>query len=285
MKFPSIPLPFIAIMAIALVISGCQLNQKPQITAPLISQDQKEQASQALATLLADYQKWQLDSSPMSQAYRGKKTNYSQWDNLSDEFDNQQHQKTLQFLVEAKYIHKDALPAQDALSLEVLIYDLEQSVEFHSYRFHNYPVNQMFGLHTQVPTFMLNIHQIDTIEDARDYVARIRGVKPLFNQLITQLKAREALGIRPPKFVYDTVIKASQAQLTGYPLDKKSKTHHVIWTDFLKKVETLGLYDSSKKFLTGSLKRALTRNYKPAYKKLIKHLKTICDFKPQPQRI
>ena len=273
MKSPSVSLSFIAIMAATFFISGCQLNQKPQTTAPIISHEQKEQASHALTKLLTEYQQWQLDSSPMSQAYRGKKTNYNQWDNLSDEFDNQQHQKTLQFLVEAKYIHKEALPPKDALSLDVLIYDLEQSIEFYNYRFHNYPVNQMFGLHTQIPTFMLNIHQIDTIDDARDYVARIRGVKPLFNQLITQLKAREALGIRPPKFVYDTVIKASQAQLSGYPLDKKSKTHHVIWTDFLKKVETLGLYDSSKKFLTESLKRALTRNYKSAYKKLIKHLK------------
>jgi uncharacterized protein (DUF885 family) len=130
----------------------------------------------------------------------------------------------------------------------------------------------MFGLHTQIPTFMLNIHQIETIEDATDYVARIRAIKPLFNDLIKQLKAREALGIIPPKFVFDSVIESSQKQLTGYPLDK-SKIHHIIWTDFLKKIESLDLYDSSKKVLTASLKKALTRQYKPAYKKLIKHLK------------
>jgi uncharacterized protein (DUF885 family) len=259
-----------------LLLTACQLNQKPQASAPLYSgilysEQEKKQTSEQLTALLKQFQSWQLDSSPMSQSYRGKKTNYDQWDNLSDTFNQQQNIKIKLFLQDAKAIEKKALEYQQALSLDVLIYDLQQSIEFQSYYRLNYPLNQMFGLHTQVPTFMLNIHQIDTIQDARDYVARIRGVKPLFNELIKQLKAREALGINPPKFVYDSVIEASQTQLNGYPLDK-SKTHHIIWTDFLKKVDSLGMYDSSKKVLTQGLKKALTRYYKPAYQKLIKHL-------------
>lgn len=272
MKTRYLSLPIITIVGCLLMTSGCQTNQKTQVSAPIVSKQQTKQATLALNTLLNDYQSWQLNSSPMAQSYRGKKTNYDKWDDISDLFDQKQHTKSLEFLVEAKYIQKNALSNQDAVSLDVLIYDLEQSIEFNEYKFHNYPLNQMFGFHTQIPTFMLNIHQIDTIEDARDYVTRIRGVKPLFNELIKQLKAREALGIIPPKFVFDTVIEASQKQLTGFPLDK-SKTHHIIWADFLKKIESLDLYESSKNVLTASLKRALTRNYKSAYKKLIKHLK------------
>ena len=272
MTLNKISLSTIALLGSIFLTSGCQTNQKPQIAAPVISKEQTALATESLNKLLSDYESWQLNSSPMSQAYRGKKTNYDKWDDISDRFDQKQHTKVLEFLVEAKYIQKNALSNQDAVSLDVLIYDLEQSIEFHEYKYHNYPLNQMFGFHTQIPTFMLNIHQIETIEDARDYVARIRGVKPLFNELIKQLKAREAAGITPPVFVYDSVINASQAQLDGYPIDK-SKTHHIIWADFLKKIDSLELYDSSKNVLTASLKRALTRYYKPAYKKLIKHLK------------
>lgn len=260
-----------ALASSLLLLSACQGNQKPQITAPDYSSQQQTQASQQLTQLLDSFQTWQLDSSPISQSYRGNKTNYDKWDDLSDYFNQQQNKKIALFLQEAKAIEKGALPYQQALSLDVLIYDLEQSIEFEPYERLNYPVNQMYGLHTQIPTFMLNIHQIDSIQDARDYVARIRGVEPLFNELIKQLKAREALGINPPKFVYESVIKASQAQLNGYPLDK-SNTHHIIWADFLRKVETLGMYDSSKKVLTQGLKKALTRNYKPAYEKLVSYL-------------
>jgi uncharacterized protein (DUF885 family) len=260
-----------ALASSLLLLSACQGNQKPQITAPDYSSQQQTQASQQLTQLLDSFQTWQLDSSPISQSYRGNKTNYDKWDDLSDYFNQQQNKKIALFLQEAKAIEKGALSYQQALSLDVLIYDLEQSIEFEPYERLNYPVNQMYGLHTQIPTFMLNIHQIDSIQDARDYVARIRGVEPLFNELIKQLKAREALGINPPKFVYESVIKASQAQLNGYPLDK-SNTHHIIWADFLRKVETLGMYNSSKQVLTQGLKKALTRNYKPAYEKLISYL-------------
>jgi len=261
---------YLAFICSVFLLTGCQTNQPKALQAPLYSAQQIEQASQALADLLNKYEKWQLDSSPMSQAYRGKKTNYDKWDDISSAFDEKQHLQVLEFLVAAKYIQKNALDTQDALSLDVLTYDLEQSIEFYQYNLYNYPLNQMFGLHTQVPTFMLNIHQIETIEDARDYVARIRGVKPLFKTLISQIKAREQSGIRPPLFVYESVIEASKSQLTGYPLDK-SKTHHVIWADFLSKIESLELYDSSKEVLTYSLKKALTKYYKPAYKDLISH--------------
>ncbi len=42
----------------------------------------------------------------MSQAYRGKKTNYDKWDDISSAFDEKQHLQVLEFLVAAKYIQK-----------------------------------------------------------------------------------------------------------------------------------------------------------------------------------
>lgn len=271
MKLAIRTIKYTLILASFALTSACQLNQKPQIVQPSYSEEVKAQSSQALADLLTRYQAWQLESSPMSQSYRGKKTNYDKLDDISDEFDDLQHKNILEFLIDAKSIITPALDQQQALSLKVLIYDLEQSIQFYKYKRHNYPLNQMFGLHTQIPTFMLNIHQIDTIDDAHAYIARIKAVRPLFKELIKQLKAREQAGITPPVFVFDSVVESSQAQLNGYPI-KKSKTHHIIWADFLKKVEKLKLYDSSKNVLMAKLKTALTRYYKPAYTNLINHL-------------
>ena len=262
-------------LAISLAsVSGCQLNQKTQIEpAPIYTEQQIQSAIESTNQLIKNFSQWELDSSPMLQAYRGQKTNYDQWDDLSDEFYEKQFQQAKAFLATGKLINKAALPNNDRLSLEVLLYDLEQGLEFHQYRYLNYPVNQMFGLHTQIPTFMLNIHQIDTIEDATNYIKRIENVRPLMRQLVTQLKNREAIGVHPPKFVYESVIKASEKQLAGYPLDK-SQNHHIIWTDFVQKVEKLDLYESSKKVLKEKLKRALKRQYKKAYQQLVSHLKS-----------
>ena len=260
-------------LAVSLAVTtGCQLNQKPQLeTAATFNQEQIQSAIDSSNQLIEAYSKWELASSPMLQAYRGLKTNYDQWDNLSDRFYEQQFEQVKGFLAQAHSINRNALPNDQRLTLDVLIYDLEQSVEFHQYRYLNYPVNQMFGLHTQIPTFLLNIHQIDTIEQAHDYISRVQKVKPLLKELIIQLKNRESIGVLPPSFVFNNVIATSKKQLNGYPLDK-SQTHHLIWKDFLAKIEKLDLYESSKKVLKVKLKRALTKHYKKGYQELVKYL-------------
>jgi len=257
-----------------LPLSACQLMQnKPTVVAPVISQQEKTHAQTTTQELLATYAKWQLDSSPMSQAYRGLKTNYDKWDDISEAQSQKDQQRLIGFLQQAKNINQKALGAQQTLSLQVFIHKLEQAVGSFAFQYHNYPVNQMFGLHTSVNSFMVNIHQIDTIKDATHYIDRIYGIKPLFNQLITQIKKREEMGIKPPSFVYENVIQTSQDLLKGYPFEKKSKEQHILWKHFLTKIKTLDLYGSSEKVLEHKLKRALLRAYKPAYKKLIKHLK------------
>lgn len=260
-------------LAISLVsTTGCQLNQKPQVdVSPVFTEQQILAETQKMTQLIDAYSQWELDSSPMLQAYRGLKTNYDQWDDLSDSFYDKQLIQVRDYLAQAKSIKKEALPSEQRLTLDVLIYDLEQGIEFHQYRYLNYPVNQMFGLHTQIPTFLLNIHQIETIEDANAYIKRVEGVSPLLRQLIVQLKNRESAGITPPSFVFENVIENSKSQLKGYPLDK-SQTHHIIWSDFLSKIESLDLYESSKKVLKVKLKRALTKHYKKGYQELASYL-------------
>ena len=257
-----------------LPLSACQLMQtKPVVVAPIISQQEKTDAKTSTDNLLKTYAKWQLDSSPMSQAYRGLKTNYDKWDDISEKQSQKDQQQLQDFLMQAKAINQAALRLDQALSLQVFIHKLEQATESFAFQYHNYPVNQMFGLHTSVNSFLVNIHQIDTIKDATHYIDRVYGIKPLFNQLIAQIKKREAMGIKPPAFVYENVIKTSESLLKGYPFEKKSKEQNILWESFFKKTEKLKLYSSSENVLKHKLKRALLRAYKPAYKKLIKHLK------------
>ena len=85
------------ITALSLAISlaslgGCQLNQNPQVdSAPAYSQEQIQVSIASANKLIKNYSQWELDSSPMLQSYRGLKTNYDQWDDLSDAFYDKQH--------------------------------------------------------------------------------------------------------------------------------------------------------------------------------------------------
>ncbi len=269
-----IPRPILAFFTFTL-LSACQLIDKPQAQVAKISYSTQEvqQHEQNARKLIAQYSLWQLDSSPMLQAYRGLKTNYDQWDDLSIETEEKQHLKNAEFLELTQKINLDAIDKELALSIKLLNYKLKQSHQLYPYRYHNYPVNQLFGLHTQIPTFLMNIHQIQTISDAKDYIKRIKAVRPLMKQLITQLKIREEQGIRPPAFAYESAITSSQKLLNGYPFNKnKDSDPNVLWSNFENKLKQLKLYDSSAKFLRERLKRALKKYYKPAYLSLISHL-------------
>jgi len=268
-------LPFFS-GALLLLLSACQLNEKPQIKPVEVTYSQQEiqQQQQAARTLMAQFSLWELDTSPMLQAYRGLKTNYDQWDDISEQAQQAQHLKNADFLHAAQNINLAAIDPQLALSIKLLSYQLKQNHQLYPYRHHNFPLNQLFGWHTEIPHFLVNIHQIQTIKDAKDYITRIKNVRPLMKELIKQLKIRENKGITAPDFAYESAIQASQKLLDGYPFnkDKKSKGN-ILWSNFDTKIEQLKLYESSEKVLRSSLKRALKKYYKPAYQSLIAHLK------------
>ena len=267
----------VSISLLCMSLSACQLNQKPQVEPKTIevqfSGHEKQVNTDAAKELFSQYSLWQLDSSPMLQAYRGLKTHYDQWDDISEATQKTEDQRNTEFLLAAQQIQPKALDANLALSLEVLIYQLKQNQQHYVYRHHNYPVNQLFGLHSEIANFLVNIHTIDTISDAKNYIKRVKNTSTLITQLIDQLKIRESKGIYPPKFAYDSVIKSSSQLLSGYPLNKTDKEQHILWTDFSSKIKHLDLYNTSEKVLRDNLKRALKKSFKPAYQKLIAHLK------------
>ena len=128
MKHPIYSLVSVGLVCISL--SACQLNQKPQIQPQIIEvqfTDQEKQANTLAAQdLFSQYSLWQLNSSPMLQAYRGLKTNYSQWDDISESTQEVANQKNTNFLLDAQQIQQASLDANTALSLEILIYQLKQ---------------------------------------------------------------------------------------------------------------------------------------------------------------
>src|SRR5690606_24035026 len=103
------------------------------------------------------------------------------------------------------YDDADLDPA-DKMSKDVMASLLEVVVESQRFRFHNYPVNQLFGVQSNFPAFMESTHQINNLGDAEDYISRLQAVDTKFNQILDGLKHREQLGILPPQFVVTKVL-------------------------------------------------------------------------------
>ncbi|MCF6320099.1 MAG: DUF885 domain-containing protein, partial [Proteobacteria bacterium] len=213
--------------------------------------------------------KARLSRNPEMQTYLGIKDDYSKWDDISDEKAQADLAVQKQHLAKIKqHIDFSALDAQTQASYRMFVDSIELSIERFEYRFHNYPVNQMRGIQSSMPSFMINMHRVSNVQDANDYITRLETVDAKFAMVVKGLKHRQQLGIIAPKFVYPYVISDSKNLITGKPFDD-SENDSTLLADFKKKVNTLDIQDNVKDDLIDRASAALLSSVRPAYLQLI----------------
>ena len=154
-------------------------------------------------------------------------------------------------------------PSQQ-LSTRILAWYLENEIAGQEFSFHNYPVNQLHGVQSSQPEFMVDIHQIPDRKGAEHYLARLGEWGRKFDQVIDGLRYREDRGITPPRFVLERVLTEMRAFI-DVPVEE-----NVLYTSFAERVEALeNLSDETKMALRSECGEAITSTVYPAYNRLI----------------
>lgn len=253
----------------ALLVAPLFTSCKKEAPKEEISKETVLQESKKLNAYFDKQFQENLERHPMYQTYIGIKKDADKWDDISDEFAAKELELTkqsLQWLQDS--VNTKALNADAKLSYDLFKQQLENSIADFKYRFHNYPVNQMHGMHAEIPAFLINMHQITDVKDAENYIARLQNLKDLFKQLVINLKLRQEKGIMPPKFVFAKVLDDSRNIIKGAPFDK-SGTPSTLLNDFTTKVEKLEIDAAEKTSLINRAKEGLLASVLPAYKSLI----------------
>jgi uncharacterized protein (DUF885 family) len=210
--------------------------------------------------------------SPMFQTELGIKTDYDKWDDLSAAHADRtiaMLKRQLETLEET--IAYDKLDPQARLSYDLFVDDARRTIARDTYRYHDYPVNQMYGWHERVASFLINYHRVTSVSDAEAYIGRLAKVPALFDQLIEGLETRRRMGVVPPKFVFPRVLPVCRNIITGAPFDD-SADNSTILADFISKVDSLDVDDAQKWTLIERAKETLVTAVRPAYEKLIAYL-------------
>jgi uncharacterized protein (DUF885 family) len=159
---------------------------------------------------------------------------------------------------------RSRLEPEQRLSADVLEDFLVDMQEMDRFRDQNYPVNPTFGMQSMLPDFMINSHPVRRRRDAENYLARVGKFGVAIDQIIDQVRRREARGIVPPRFVLTRVL-AEMRGFTGVPA-----TANVLYLDFAGKVDSLAGLDAGRR---AALKRQLAERIAtvvyPAYGRLI----------------
>ncbi|WP_233496436.1 DUF885 domain-containing protein [Corallincola holothuriorum] len=166
----------------------------------------------------------------------------------------------------------DDLEGQEALSQEITAYLLDTFIAAEPYKLHTYPVNQLFGVQNGYPSFMEAQHQVNSLEDAENYIARLQDVQRKFAENLQGLKLREEAGIIPPRFVIDRVLDEMQA-FVATPTDE-----NILITSFGRKLENVDSISTEQSAaLLAQATTEMTNHVYPAYQLFIDYFTALAD--------
>jgi uncharacterized protein (DUF885 family) len=162
---------------------------------------------------------------------------------------------------------RETQSASQRLSTDILDWFLAAQAARRPYLFHDYPLNQLDGVQSALPDFMLTTHQVRTLRDARNYVARLSRFGVALDQTLEGVRTRAERGIVPPRFVVQRVRHEIDGFL-GSPPDQ-----NVLYAEFaerLEKIEDLGV-ERREKLLEATHGQIRDTVY-PAYERLATYL-------------
>lgn len=212
-----------------------------------------------------------LDRSPTRQSALGIRRDQDKWDDISEARELEDYRLRERDHAELQGFDVAKLSPQARLSHRMFALQSERALRDFKWRHHDYVMTQMGGVHTRVPSTLTNSHPIATRVDAEAYIKRLAGVEPLMAQAVARLRAQEARGIRPPRFVYGLVIEPCVNLLKGAPFEGEGDSP--ILADFKTKLAAADLSDADRADLLARGTAALTGGFAAGYGALVAHLR------------
>lgn len=203
-------------------------------------------------------------------------------DELTDVSDKKQWEllnKTKKNLETLRSYNRESQSKANLLNTDILDWFLATNVEGEPYFYYDYPVNQMFGVQSNLPSFLENSHKIRDASDIEAYISRLSKFDTKFNQVLEGLKIRQDKGIIPPRFVVTRVLDEMKGFIGQSPdneIDIENKDEkdavrdNILYVNLDTKLNEIG--NLSKEDKTAYMIRAeeeIRTTVFPAYQKLI----------------
>lgn len=166
------------------------------------------------------------------------------------------------------------LSAENQLNSQVLEVLLHQILDNEQFQFHDYPVNQMFGVQNDLPSMLVSSHKLESDSDAEAYVTRLNLFGWKFDQVLNGLKLREEKQVIPPRFVIQRVLN----EMRGFygEGDAASAKENVLYTNLVDKLaDNEAFDDTSRAAYAQSVEAAMVESVFPAYKTLIDYFEAL----------
>ncbi len=257
-------------LALALALAAC--SPQPSGTDAAGTTQQAENESARLNAWFETKYEELLQQSPTQLTFLGRPDHNDKLDDMSE----QATKDRLAWLeasvkeMEAGFRY-DALDDETKLSWDLWKRQYESMRDGMPFLANGYVFDQMNGMHSAFPTFMISIHKAEDEQGYQAYIARLKAAPVMFDQLLERGRASSAQNIRPPKFAFEGVIDQSRKIIAGAPFDDGADS--ALWADLKTKADAL----VEKKVISAEradqlkeeARLALVEQLKPAYERII----------------
>ena len=210
----------------------------------------------------------QAARSPQFLTSLGSKEQYDRLNTYTDAFQQEGlalAQSQLQQL-RAQFDPERLSPA-GRLSYRLFEEEVQREVESFRWRWHDFPASTNGSPMGSIPVFLINNHKIDSVADAEAYVARLREVERVMNEISANMRMQAQAGIVPSTFNFAPVRADGTRVLAGAPFTKGADTP--VFADFKAKVSKLAVADSEKARLVAAAREALTGPFQRGYRTML----------------
>jgi uncharacterized protein (DUF885 family) len=164
------------------------------------------------------------------------------------------------------------LPLEPRTSCLVLEDSLMLRIEGERWRYHGYPLNQLFGVHNTLPAYLAGQHTIDDVGDADDYLLRLQALPLKFDGLLAGLAERERRALLPPRLLVDQVLADLRAQIAPPP------SQHLLVSSLRRRLAQLPpeqLAEAERERLLAAAAAVVEAAVYPAYRRVIAHFEAL----------
>jgi uncharacterized protein (DUF885 family) len=211
-----------------------------------------------------------MELSPMLGATVGSDIGKDRWDDFSAIGQDSVAGSARLNLERLQTIDYAALTPDSQVQYRAFESDQRIIAERYRWRKHDYPLNQIVGLHIDVPNVLINQHPVTDVGDAEAYISRLHLAPHAFDQMVARLKSHAAEGLYMPSSIYPLLVAGARQVISGAPFE--SGTDSPVWADFKRKVGALRIDPAAAEALLARARAALVGPFRDGYERLIAEL-------------
>jgi uncharacterized protein (DUF885 family) len=247
------PVCAVLVCAVTLILPPSSAAQGATSTLPSV-----ENRRQQLLALFDEEWQYGLRNSPEWATMLGDSRYNDRLSDESPEFFQSDLEQKRKFLTRFEAIDPAGFARQDTLSRELMIRQLRQGIEGAQFKHWEMPVNQMGGLHLELPG-LVELTPFHTVADYDNYLARLHLIPRAFDQVTANMRQGLRDGLMPPRYLLEKV--AAEADDIAGKTGERSP--------FAKPVKEFpsGVTQTEQKRLRDAVLAAIADQVVPAYQR------------------